>query len=200
MSFMAFDDRDLTAHEKEQLIFSDMQLDVNSGKDFKQIALKNHQDQINGVDQEKADKEFQDFASNIEYANQLLDEQREKFMHKLYGYEVSETNVRKAATNILRDYDTFAERFGLEGDEKDIVYDQILFLQTGTAEEQDQALKDLHERNPNLAEAIVEEAHDIKIEGHKFDTDADTNLTSSAEQTFTEQQHSFQDFGLNQNF
>jgi len=148
----------LTAHEKEQQIYSDTLFDPNSRKDFKQEALKRHQDMINDVDQKEADEKFQNFASTVEHGSRLLEEQREKFMHKLYGYEVSETDVRKAATNILRDYDAFAARFNLEGNDKSAVYDQILLLQQGTVEEQEQALKDLHERDPKLAEAVLEEA------------------------------------------
>lgn len=195
---MAFDDRPMTAHEKEQQVFSDMRFDPNGGKDFKQEALKRHQDTINGVDQKEADEKFDNFAAMIEMAEQQFAEQREKFMHKLYGYEVSETDVRKAATNILRDYDKFAGRFGLEGDDKSAVYDQILLLQQGTAEEQEQALKDLHERNPELAEAVVKEAHDLKMSPQNINSDSDAQLSSTNDQPFEHQQASYRNFGFNQ--
>jgi len=166
-----------TAHEKEQQIYSDTLFDPNSRKDFKQEALKRHQDMINGVDQKEADEKFQNFASTVEHGSRLLEEQREKFMHKLYGYEVSETDVRKAATNILRDYDKFADRFGLEGDDKSAVYDQILLLQNGTPEQQEQALKDLHERDPKLAEAVLDEADIERQKSLANSSDKDANLS-----------------------
>lgn len=180
---MAFDDRPMTAHEKEQQIFSDMRFDPNGGKDFKQGALKRHQDMINGLDQKEADEKLDDFAAMVEMAEQQFAEQREKFMHKLYGYEVSETDVRKAATNILRDYDAFAARFNLEGDDKSAVYDQILLLQKGTAEEQEQALKDLHERSPELAEAVVKEAKNERDLDNGMSTSTDYNFNTGYNQT-----------------
>jgi len=195
---MAFDDRPMTVHEKEQQIFSDMRFDPNGGKDFKQGALKRHQDMINGLDQKEVNEKLDDFAAMVEMAEQQFAEQREKFMHKLYGYEVSETDVRKAATNILRDYDAFAARFNLEGEDKSAVYDQILLLQKGTAEEQDQALKDLHERNPELAEAVVKEAHDLKMSPQNINSDSDAQLSSTNDQPFEHQQASYRNFGFNQ--
>jgi len=176
---MAFDDTDLTAHEKEQKVFSDHSVAISEGsaKDFKQIALKNHQDMINGVDQKEADEKFDDFASMVEVAEQQFAKQRAEFMHRLNGYEVSAGDVRKAATNILRDYDKFAARFGLEGDDKDAVYEQILLLQTGTPEQQEQALKELQERDPALAEAVLDEA--------KREQDLAAGLSSSNDHNYS---------------
>ncbi len=192
----------LTAHEKEQQIYSDTLFDPNSRKDFKQEALKRHQDMINDVDQKEADEKFQNFASTVEHGSRLLEEQREKFMHKLYGYEVSETDVRKAATNILRDYDAFAARFNLEGNDKSAVYDQILLLQQGTVEEQEQALKDLHERDPKLAEAVLDEAILVRSNDTNISVSGNADLSSeftAAQSEITQQAEiDFQKFGLNQ--
>jgi len=199
---MAFDDRPMTVHEKEQQIFSDMRFDPNGGKDFKQGALKRHQDMINGLDQKEVNEKLDDFAAMVEMAEQQFAEQREKFMHKLYGYEVSETDVRKAATNILRDYDAFAARFNLEGEDKSAVYDQILLLQKGTAEEQEQALKDLHERNPELAEAVLDEAILVRSNDTNISVSGNADLSSeftAAQSEITQQAEiDFQKFGLNQ--
>jgi len=181
------DNQDITSADKEQRVFSDFQFSPGNQKDFKQDALQRRMDELSGEAQKENRDEVDTYANYAELAIEAFEKQREVFQHKLYGYEVSETDLRKAATNILNDFDRFAARFGLNDDDKDAVFEQILLLQQGTPEQQEQAIRALQAYDPELAEAVLQEAkNERRLSG---DIDMDEQYDFSGEYNAAAEAH-----------
>ena len=174
-----------TQEDEEQRVFSDFQISPGEQKDFKQDAVKRRLDELSGADQKTRRRDLDDFSSYAEFAAAELTAHREQIMHSIYGYEVSETDIRKAATNILQNFDAFAERFELNGQDSDVVFEQILLLQQGTPEQQEKALRELHDYDPGLADAVLKAAKDERdldmgrSLSHNYEFSTEYNLTAS---------------------
>lgn len=172
------DNLDITHADKEQRVFSDFQFSPDDQKDFKQDALQRRIDEVSGEAQKEKQREIDDYASYAEMAIAELNAHRAEVLHRIYGYEVSETDIRKAATNILDNFDKFADRFDLNDEDKDVVFEQILILQQGTPEQQEQALRELHAYDPALADAVLKEADQERVLGQNASLSGSFDLST----------------------
>jgi len=159
---MAFDDRNITAHEKEQLVFSDMQLDATSGKDFKQIAMKNHQDQISGVDSEEQREKSDMLSSFAQMARDHLNRMQERLAIRLNGLSVSSETARQTAGFFLDNFDMVADQLNMSTQDRADNRNDLWLLENGTEIQQQEAFDRIQERSPELAEAYTEVADNIE--------------------------------------
>jgi len=101
-----------TIFDKEQQVFSDHSIKIGAGseKDFKQMALKNHSDMINGVDEKERREESELMQSYAEMARDQLNKFHDRLAIRLDGLSVSSATARKAATFFLDNFDQIADR------------------------------------------------------------------------------------------
>jgi len=155
---MAFDDRPITAHEKEQQVFSDMRFDPSGTKDFKQISRQDYLDQISGQADEAAEKKFSEFATGMAEANAQLTKQREEMMIRLNGIEISETNVRKTASFFRDNMDMLAAANGWSDNHRQRIETDLELLENGTNIQQREAFDRIAEYDPEFSEQYLEVA------------------------------------------
>ena len=153
---MAFDDRSMTAHEREQQVFSDTRFDPSGAKDFKQVSRQDYLDQISGRADAEREKRFSDFAAGIAEADAQLTRQREEMMIRLNGIDISETNVRKTASFFRDNMDMLAAANGWSDDHRQRIETDLELLENGTNIQQREAFDRVAEYDPQFAEQYIE--------------------------------------------
>lgn len=159
---MSKDDQNLTAHEKEQLVFSDMRFDPAGGKDFKQIAMKNHQDQISGIESEEQREKSDMLASFAQMARDHLNRMQEMLAIRLNGLFVSSETARQTAGFFLDNFDKIADQLDMSTQERADNRNDLWLLENGTEIQQQEAFDRIQERSPELANAYSEVAREIQ--------------------------------------
>jgi len=155
---MAFDDRPMTAHEKEQQVFSDMRFDPSGAKDFKQISRQDYLDQITGRTDAERKKKFSEFAAGMAEANAQMTKQHEERMLRLNGIDVSEASVRKTATFFLDNMGMLAAANGWSDDHRQRIETDLELLENGTNIQQREAFDRIAEYDPEFSEQYLEVA------------------------------------------
>jgi len=171
-------DRKLTEHEKEQLVFSDMQLDATSGKDFKQIAMKNHQDQISGIENEEQREKSDMLSSFAQMARDHLNRMQERLAIRLNGLSVSSETARQTAGFFLDNFDMVADQLNMPTENRADNRNDLWLLENGTEIQQQEAFDRIQERSPELAEAYTEVAREIQNDPN-FDPSSQFDFSST---------------------
>ncbi len=151
-------DRNLTAHEKEQLVFSDMRLDPSGTKDFKQISRQDYLDRISGQADEAGEKKFSEFATGMAEANAQLTKQHEERMVRLNGIDVSEASVQKTATFFLDNIGMLAATNGWSDEHRQRIESDLELLENGSNIQQREAFDRIAEYDPEFSEQYLEVA------------------------------------------
>jgi len=152
---MAFDDRDLTSHEKDQLVFSDTRFDPSGTKDFKQIARADYLDQISGRVEAEQEKKLSEFTAGMAHANAEMTKQHEERMLRLNGIDVSEISVRKTATFFRDNIDKLASANGWSDEHRDRIEQDLDLLENGSSIQQREAFDRISEYDPKFSEQYV---------------------------------------------
>ena len=182
-----------TTFDKEQQVFSDHSIKIGAGseKDFKQMALKNHSDMINGVDEKQRRKDSEMMQSYAEMARDQLNKFHDRLAIRLDGLSVSSATARKAATFFLDNFESIADRHNLSADDRQAARDDFYLLENGSEIQQQEAFDRIKERNPELAKDYTEIADKLE-QNPDYNVASDPIFSSSSE-------HSNDSFGSEPN-
>jgi len=189
-----------TTFDKEQQVFSDHSIKIGAGseKDFKQMALKNHSDMINGVDEKQRRKDSEMMQSYAEMARDQLNKFHDRLALRLDGLSVSSATARKAATFFLDNFDQIADRHNLSADDRQATRDDFYLLENGSEIQQQEAFDRIKERNPELAKDYTEIADKLQ-NNPDYNVNSDPIFNTSSEHTndgFNSEPNAFSKFNM----